>query len=158
MNITQILQIADWSITNTGNSFIKSTVHGQIKFVNMGNSITHFNKNTDEVLAIVTQTKEYVLVYAVDAVVDQVVNMYEQIKENTLSTKLIDILSEQEIITELNSKYNREPDSILEIDGMNGMTLAVIDDLADKAGLTRNGYMVKIICSQISAVDTELSA
>ena len=158
MNITQILQIADWSITNTGNSFIKSNIPGQIKFVNMGNSITHFNKNTDEVLAIVTQTKEYVLVYAVDAVVDQVVNMYEQIKENTLSTKLIDILSEQEIITELNSKYNREPDSILEIENMDVSTLAVIDDLADKAGLTRNGYMVKIICEQISAVDTELSA
>lgn len=158
MNITQILQIADWSITNTGNSFIKSNIPGQIKFVNMGNSITHFNKNTDEVLAIVTQTKEYVLVYAVDAVVDQVVNMYEQIKENTLSTKLIDILSEQEIITELNSKYNRESDSILEIENMDVSTLAVIDDLADKAGLTRNGYMVKIICEQISAVDTELSA
>lgn len=158
MNITQILQIADWSITNTGNSFIELTIPEQIKFVNIDNTIVHFNKNTDEVLAVIIKTKEYVLVYAVDTVVDQVVNMYEQIKENTLSKKLIDILSEQEIITELNSQYNREPDSILEIENMDVSTLAVIDDLADKAGLTRNGYMVKIVCEQISAFNTELSA
>lgn len=159
MNITQILQIADWSITNTGNSFIESTgITGQIKFVNLGNTIAHFNKNTDEVLAVITQTKEYVLVYAVDTVIDQVVHTYTQIKENTLSAKLIDILSEQEIITELNSQYNREPDSMLEIDGMDGMTLAMIDDLADQAGLTRNGYMIKIICEQCERMIAEHDA
>lgn len=158
MNITQILQIADWSINNTGDSFIESTIPGQIKFVNMSNTIAHFNKNTDEVLAIITQNKEYVLVYAVDTVIDQVVHTYNQIKENTLSTKIIYIVSEQDIIRELNSQYNREPDSILEIDGMDGMTLAVIDDLADKAGLTRNGYMIKIMCEQISAINPTLSA
>ena len=158
MNITQILQIADWSINNTGDSFIESTIPGQIKFVNMSNTIAHFNKNTDEVLAIITQNKEYVLVYAVDTVIDQVVHTYNQIKENTLSTKIIYIVSEQDIIRELNSQYNREPDSILEIDGMDGMTLAVIDDLADKAGLTRNGYMIKIMYEQISANNPTLSA
>ena len=158
MNITQILQIADWSINNTGDSFIESTIPGQIKFVNMSNTIAHFNKNTDEVLAIITQNKEYVLVYAVDTVIDQVVHTYNQIKENTLSTKIIYIVSEQDIIRELNSQYNREPDSILEIDGMDGMTLAVIDDLANKAGLTRNGYMIKIMYEQISANNPTLSA
>lgn len=149
MNITQILQIADWKIINTGNSFIKSTgITGQIKFAFLEYSTVHFNKNTDEVLAVITQNDDYILVYSLDSVIDQVVNMYKLIKENTLSSKTIILVAEQDIIRELNLQYKREPDSILEIDGMNGMTLAMIDDLADKAGLTRNGYMIKIICEQ----------
>lgn len=158
MNITQILQIADWSINNTGNSFIESTIPGQIKFAFLEYSTVHFNKNTDEVLAVITQNDDYILVYALDSVIDQVVNMYKLIKENTLSSKTIILVAEQDIIRELNLQYNREPDSMLEIDGMDGMTLAVIDDLADKAGLTRNGYMIKIMYEQISAINPTLSA
>lgn len=159
MNITQILQIADWGIINTGKSFIESElVPNQNKFVNLGSAIAHFNKNTCEVIAVVLNSDNTVLVYADEFIVDEVVNTYNLIASNSLVNRQLHVVSEDAIITALNILYNREPDSMLEIENMNGMTLAVIDDLADKAGLTRNGYMIKIICEQISAINPVLSA
>lgn len=153
MNITQILQIADWAIINTGASFIESPLTPkQNKFVNLGSAIAHFNKNTDEVIAVVLNSDNSILVYADEYIIDEVVNTYNLIAPNSLTNRELHVVSEAAIITALNKLYNREPDSSLEIENMDGMTLAMIDDLADKAGLTRNGYMIKIILQQCEQV------
>lgn len=153
MNITQILQIADWQIINTGGSFIESAlVPKQNKFVNLGSAIAHFNKNTDEVIAVVLNSDNIILVYADEFIVDEVVDTYNLIASNSLINRELHIVSEAAIITALNKLYNREPDSSIEIENMDGMTLAMIDDLADKAGLTRNGYMIKMILEQCNRV------
>lgn len=146
MNITQILQIADWAITGTGPSTLTSgPIAGQIKFVQLASAIVHFNKNTDEVIAIVISEIDGQLIYVIDN------NKLEQLI-GTDSTLKYNSVTKEKIIIRLNELYNREPDSVLQIDKMEASTLAVIDDLADQAGLTRNGFMVKIIVDQCERV------
>ena len=149
MNITQILQIADWAITSIGTSSLLSTITDQFKFVKLATAVVHFNKNTDEVLAIIIDVIDGQLIYAIDN---------NRLKEVIPAKQKYNSITAEEIIVKLNALYSREPDSTLEIDEMETSTLAVIDDLADKAGLTRNGFMVKIICDQCDRLELSTSA
>lgn len=149
MNITQILQIADWAITGIGPSSLLSIILDQIKFVKLATAVVHFNKNTDEVLAIIIDTIDGQIIYATDN---------NRLKEVIPVKQKYNSVTAEEIIIKLNALYNREPDSTLEIDEMETATLAFIDDLADKAGLTRNGFMVKIICDQCYRLELSTSA
>lgn len=159
MNITEILKIADWNIAHTGNSHLETgPISGQNKYVLVDDYMVndscyytvHFNKSTDEVLAIVIdeiheRNRNTVTIYAVEpTMIADFISEFcnNNLKSNPQVTIIRDV---GDIIDKLNKLHGREPDSMVEIESLSCDDLALIDQAAHQAGLTRNGYLTKII-------------
>lgn len=161
MNITQILQIADWNIAHTGNSHLESgPIAGQNKYVLVNDYMlndscyytVHFNKNTDEVLAIIVHERNVnnITIYAVKSVIEAVI--LEELQDAKLknTSRITVLMNHDDIIDKLNKLHGRESDSFLEFENITISDLALIDQASADAGLTRNGFLTKIIIDQCS--------